>query len=114
MKKMLNILVLGTFLFSLSGFGIANIYAYPSQQRDLNRQNNHDRQWQNNHDQQWRNHNQEWQDHDREWRNHDGDRRWQEEHAHQWNDWYQWHNDNGDEGFNNFLFGVVLGAILTR
>ena len=142
MKRIGRVILTAAFLLSSGAAGITSVYAYPdsphgsqydqnwqhrdsAQQRDYgNRQEgsvpshgpnwsqNRNEGWQQNHENQWLAHEQEWTEHDREWREHEGDRHWQEEHAHEWNDWYRWHHDNGDEGFNDFIFGILFGTVL--
>ncbi|KMO86441.1 hypothetical protein AB840_08230 [Megasphaera cerevisiae DSM 20462] len=109
MKKLVSTLLLGAVAVSLSCVGITDTYAMPPrgpqwQQRDD--------QWQNNHDRKWQKHEQQWGEYDRQWQAHEGDRDWQREHAHKWKDWYQWHHDNGDDGFSEFLAGAIVGAVL--
>lgn len=72
----------------------------------------HDNQWRIHHDQQWRNHAASWQDYDRQWNEHAGDYEWRREHAREWPDWYRWHHDNGDSGFDEFLAGTLLGVLI--
>ncbi len=142
MKRTGSVILTAAFLLSSGAAGITSVYAYPDpphgsqydqnwQHRDSAQPRDHgNRQegfvpshgpnwsqhrnanWQQNHENQWRAHEQEWTEHDREWREHEGDRHWQEEHAHEWNDWYRWHHDNGDEGFNDFIFGILFGTAL--
>ncbi|MDR3564197.1 MAG: hypothetical protein P4N59_22560 [Negativicutes bacterium] len=57
----------------------------------------HDQGRQEHHEHMWKDHEQEWKEHDREWREHSHNRHWREEHAKEWHDWYQWHQDNEKE-----------------
>ncbi len=62
----------------------------------------HDQQWRQQHAQVWKSHSKQWSEYDREWQAHRGatreDIKWRKDHAQLWHDWYQWHNDERDDG----------------
>ena len=63
---------------------------------------NHDQKWRQQHAQVWKSHSKQWSGYDREWQAHRGatreDIKWRKDHAQLWHDWYQWHNDERDDG----------------
>ena len=104
MKNIVKKIVIYSMVGILNlGLGASVIEASPRHD-DCDRKY-HDQIWYNDHDKQWRDHESKWTEHDQEWRAHDGDWHWKKVHAYKWKEWYRWHHDNRDEGFNDFICG---------
>ncbi len=88
--KRLVVLVAVILAVGLSSLAYADTYA------------KHDQKWRQQHAQVWKSHSKQWSEYDREWQAHRGARtediKWRKDHAQLWHDWYQWHNDERDDG----------------